>query len=640
MAEACAQPKLFIPQQGVKMMTRWIWLMFWILATPSLLIESHSSSLPPKTGSQESESSTEQVTEEAREKPIESGETPVDETDAITMYASGIPPFVQTRLGGINGIRKDYLGRYVDTFLGIPYAQPPVGTLRFKAPEAAYAWQNSINATEFKSACRQTASEWPHHLTRHSGSCSEDCLYLNIWTPSEKMGKPRAVMVFFHGGDFILGSPSWPEYDGGLISAFGDVVVASMSYRLGRLGFLDAKSHSAPGNQGLLDQNMALRWIHDNIESFGGDRTQVTLFGNDAGAASIGLHILSPMSAGLFKRAILQSGSAFWKLRHIRSPAETVPLGTQGSSKVENCSVFPRESRFRQPDKRKFWNSAYDHGGPYRGLDYGEIPSGRVTDDMYDVYGPTYDNDFLPLNPHMSASMGIFNDVEVMIGTANNEGAWEFMRSNQWRNFSSVESFKAINLLKFIKHFFEEFQFKKLVGPKATEGIYHYFASNLRGNDIQHNRQFVFDFIGDYVHTCPSTHFAELLADRNVSVYYYRFAHAPHTHPETWPLWVGATHFDEVPYVFGAPLMRSAEYSNAERDFSASVMDAWTSFAKTGLPVTPSGQTWPKYSRKNPNYLRLSTQGFSRRDAPSKENCNFWRSFNNFDVWSHVRGLE
>ncbi|OQR73808.1 acetylcholinesterase-like [Tropilaelaps mercedesae] len=336
-----------------------------------------------------------------------------------------------------------------------------------------------------------------------------------------------ARQVYIHGGDFVLGSASWPEYDGGLMSSFGDVIVASMNYRLGRLGFLDAKSRSAPGNQGLLDQNLALNWIHDNIAAFGGDHGQVTLFGNDAGAASIGLHILSPLSAGLFKRAILQSGSAFWKLRLTKLDIGRYPLGTQGSGKVTNCSAFPRESRFSDRAVRPHWDgqnlrSFAPDDGVYRGLDYGEISAARGVDDTAGLLGPSYDNDFLPLNPHMSAAMGLFNDVQVLIGSNDNEGAWEFMRAHHWKNFTDAEHYKAINLLKFIKNFFEEFRFRSLIGVKATEGIYYYFASNLRGNDVQHNRQFAFDFIGDFVHTCPLTYFAETLADRNVSVNYYR----------------------------------------------------------------------------------------------------------------------
>ncbi|XP_022696721.1 neuroligin 4-like isoform X2 [Varroa jacobsoni] len=565
----------------------------------------------------------------------------------ISLYASGNPPFVKTRLGGIYGIRKEYLGRYVDAFLGIPYAQPPLGPLRLKAPEPIYAWETPINATEFGPACRQWSDAWPIHLTRGASSCSEDCLYLNVWTPSEKSDKKRPVMAYIHGGDFLLGSASWPDYEGGLMSAFGDVIVTSMNYRLGKLGFLDAKSRSAPGNQGLLDQNLALKWIHDNIAVFGGDHEQITLFGNDAGAASVGLHILSPLSAGLFKRAILQSGSAFWKLRQTTLDIGHFPLGTQGNGKITDCSSFPRESRFANrpiPPHREgqtLRSFSFDDG-VYKGLDYGEISAARGGEEAANLIGPTYDNEFLPLNPHMSAAMGLFNDVEVLIGSNNNEGAWEFMKANHWKNFTDGDNFKAINLLKFIKNFFEEFRFRNLIGAKATEGIYYYFASNLRGNDVQHNRQFAFDFIGDFVHTCPLTYFAEALADRNVSVNYYRFAHSSQrrTLPSAWPLWVGASHMDEIPFVFGAPLIQSSAYSTSERDLSASIMDAWTSFAKTGKPVTPKGQTWPRFSRKHPDYLRISTQGFSHRDSPSKDNCNFWRTFHNFNMWQHASTMD
>lgn len=242
-------------------------------------------------------------------------------SDASDVIARGVAsigaaiPIVNAKCGPISGRRIELLGKGVNVFLGIPYAQPPIGDLRLRKPVPKQNWSATLNATRRPHQCRQNPQEWPAFPGK-STNCSEDCLYLNLWAPADGIpGELRPVMVWIHGGDFILGSSSWDYYDGSMLSAYGEVVVVSMNYRLGRLGFLNAGTEEAPGNQGLYDQKLALQWVKDNALYFGGNASAVTLFGQDAGAASIAMHMMSPLSSGLFNRAILQSGGAFWKLR-------------------------------------------------------------------------------------------------------------------------------------------------------------------------------------------------------------------------------------------------------------------------------------------------------------------------------------
>jgi len=194
----------------------------------------------------------------------------------------------------------------VSIFLGIPYAAPPVGKLRWKPPQKIASWTQLRNSTVFGPSCPQPDQQ-------DTSKFSEDCLYLNVWTTAKNPDERLPVMVWIHGGAFNFGSGSLPEYDGKNLSKKG-VVVVNINYRLGPFGFLvhpllsRESAHDTSGNYGLLDQIAALKWVQKNIESFGGDPDRVTIFGQSAGSRSVTLLMISPLSAGLFHRAIAESG--------------------------------------------------------------------------------------------------------------------------------------------------------------------------------------------------------------------------------------------------------------------------------------------------------------------------------------------
>ena len=193
----------------------------------------------------------------------------------------------------------------VTTFLGVPYAAPPVGELRWRAPAPVRAWSGVRPAKAFSPACAQTAA-W---ITERK---SEDCLYLNIWVPTKPGSGKRPVMVWIHGGGFYGGSGSQPSYDGANLSR-RSVIVVTLNYRLGVFGFfahpeLTRRDH-VTGNQGLLDQVAALRWVQRNIAAVGGDPNRVTIMGESAGGESVAVLTTSPLATGLFQRAIAQSGN-------------------------------------------------------------------------------------------------------------------------------------------------------------------------------------------------------------------------------------------------------------------------------------------------------------------------------------------
>lgn len=213
---------------------------------------------------------------------------------------------VTTAGGSVCGLGVTAGGTSLVSYRGIPYAAPPTGTRRWQPPAAAPGWSGVRQATSFGSICPQTQDK--------AVVGAEDCLFLNVWTPQTTAGSPtrRPVMVFIHGGAFIEGAGSLPVYDGSALSANGNVVVVTLNYRLGSLGFLTVQdSHygvTIPGNLGLLDQRAALSWVQSNISAFGGDPTKVTIFGESAGAMSVGLHLFAaPGSTGLFRAAIMES---------------------------------------------------------------------------------------------------------------------------------------------------------------------------------------------------------------------------------------------------------------------------------------------------------------------------------------------
>jgi len=225
-------------------------------------------------------------------------------------FAGSSAPQVKTRLGTVEG--KD--DGKVKTFLGIPYAAPPVGELRWKAPAPAAKWGGVKKVTEFSPHCLQ--GNVFGDMVFHDPGGSEDCLTLNVWVADKHVDPNLPVMVWIYGGGFVAGTTSEARQNGYNLAQQG-VIVVSMNYRLGIFGFLvhpelaAESGHNSAGNYGLLDQLAALQWVRDNIAAFGGDPGNVTIFGESAGSFSVSAQMASPLAKGLFQRAIGESGAAF-----------------------------------------------------------------------------------------------------------------------------------------------------------------------------------------------------------------------------------------------------------------------------------------------------------------------------------------
>jgi para-nitrobenzyl esterase len=235
---------------------------------------------------------------------------------APTAHAAPAPqaPLAQLADGVVEGIKMRGQHKEVRVFRGIPYAAPPVDDFRFREPQSVPRWAGVRHAKQFAPRCMQPNVAGKPDF--RSAAMSEDCLYLNVWTPANGAGSKLPVLVFFHGGGFVSGDGSEARYDGANLAARG-IVAVTVNYRLGVFGFLapagaaGESSHGTAGNYGLLDQVAALRWVRDNISQFGGDPSQVTIAGSTAGSDAVSAHMSSPLSRGLFARAIGQSGAAF-----------------------------------------------------------------------------------------------------------------------------------------------------------------------------------------------------------------------------------------------------------------------------------------------------------------------------------------
>src|SRR5689334_6575226 len=246
-----------------------------------------------------------------------------------TVAAAATPDLVQTANGTIEGSGVQPSG--VRIFKGIPFAQPPTGELRWREPQVLKNWKGTRAAREFGPRCMQARIF--DDMRFRSNGVSEDCLYLNVWTPAKSNRERLPVLVYFYGGGFVTGDSSEPRYDGESMAAKG-IVVVTVNYRLGVFGFLahpeltKESPHKASGNYGLLDQNAALRWVQRNIASFGGDAKHVTIAGESAGSVSVSAHMASPLSRDLIAGAIGESGAITGTL-----PPVSLAKAEEGGSK-------------------------------------------------------------------------------------------------------------------------------------------------------------------------------------------------------------------------------------------------------------------------------------------------------------------
>lgn len=470
----------------------------------------------------------------------------------------------------------------VTVWKGIPYAKPPIGDRRFRAPQQPDPWTEVREASLFGPSAIQASNGIMEFLGTQTDNTSEDCLYLNVWSPSAD-SRRRPVMVWVHGGAFTTGAGSGQLYDGHSFAAEGDVVVVTFNYRLGALGFLhlggiggDAFSGSC--NCGILDQIAALQWVKDNIEKFGGDPARVTVFGESAGAMSIGVLMAVPKAQGLFHQAILQSGAAANVLSS--SIAEKVSSRLLAALKISHGEV----DKIRGISAQQLVDTA------------ALLPAMSLV--------PVVEGDLLPVHPEQAIAEGAAKEIPVLIGTNKDEYRLFSFFDPRWKQ-SDEEEISSI--------------FEHAFGLNWL-GISEYLINGEELNQDMYDKLMTMSLF-----TFPALQLAELQVKLDAPVWVYRF---------DWetPAYGGelkACHSLEIPFVWNTiskPGVEKMTGSSEERKKLAEEMHhSWIRFARSGNPNTPKLPEWRAYNLEHRPVMIFNRENVLVHD-PNSEERRDWRN--------------
>lgn len=486
----------------------------------------------------------------------------------LTLGTSALqdPLVLNTNKGKVKGKTvRTPLGGEVDAWYSIPYAKPPVGDLRFRHPLPIDRWHDIRDTTELPNACWQTVDDFfgnfeGSQMWNANTPMSEDCLYLSVIVP-----KPRPtnvpVVVWVYGGGFYSGTSTLDVYDYRTMADDQNIIIVAPHYRVASLGFLHMGTSDTPGNTGLFDQLLAFQWIKDNIGFFGGNANNITLMGESAGAASISMHLLSPLSRNLFHQAIMQSGSATvpWgiiskkenKLRAQRlAEAVGCPTDLQASASIIEC--------LRSVNASALVNNEASNG---------------ITDFPF---VPIIDGAFFDKLPIDYLRDGDFKKCNILMGSNTEEGYWFIMYFLP--NILRREENIVVSRSQFESSVRALFPyFNELI----LQAIMYQYTDWLDPEDGNKNRDALDKMVGDYHFTCNVNEFADFYSQSGNNVYMYHFKHR--SSGSKWPEWTGTLHGDEISFLFGQPLNpKYSEFKENEQDLSRQMMTYWGNFIKTG----------------------------------------------------------
>ena len=490
-------------------------------------------------------------------------------------------PIVETSLGTLEG--EHVAGDDgVLVFRGIPYAEPPVGDNRWRAPLARASWEGARPATTFGPACWQRLTPASSVYTRGELDRDEDCLYLNLWTAAEQAGEARPVMVWFHGGGHTGGWGSAKIFDGTALANQG-VVLVTINYRLGPFGFLAhpaltaESAHAASGNYGLLDKVAALEWVRDNIAAFGGDPGNVTIFGQSAGSWSVCYLMASPLAAGLFHKAIGHSGGCFRGGRpdlaaaHEAGLAAAAELGVDGDD-AESLTAL------RALDAEAVLDS--------------DLGSGAIIDGWF-MPGPARD----------IFAAGEHNDVPVIVGALANEGT---------TLYASMPERTETELASVLREQYGDHAGALLAAyePEVEK------STKWGAQSIQADRSFVWEM----------RTWARAVESSGNDAYLYFFSQAPPVFriyvPERaaidmpdGPDGYGAYHSGDLAYAFGNTALVGIDWTEWDHEISRAMTQYWVNFARTGDPNGDGLATWPRYEAAADEWLEFGSDIKATREV-------------------------
>nr|QGW67275.1 bile-salt activated lipase [Rhamdia quelen] len=453
------------------------------------------------------------------------------------------------------------LFRYMDVFKGIPFAAQPG---RFQKPTPHPGWNGVLKANDFPKRCLQL------DLIQSGTRGSEDCLYLNIWVPqgrSISTGLP--VMVYFFGGAFLVGGSMGANflnnylYSGEEIADRGNVIVVTVNYRVGTLGFLSTGDSELPGNYGLWDQQAAIAWVHRNIKAFGGDPNNITIFGESAGAASVSFQMLTPHNKGLIRRAISQSGVALcpWAVnRNPRAFAEEVAkkVGCPTDQRMAACLKMTDPFELTLAGTLNLKGSA----------------ANPIVKNL--VLSPVIDGDFLPADP--STLFGNAADIDFIAGVNDMDGhlftGFDVPSINRPLQSTPVEDVKTLlTALTSDK------------GAEAAAAAYDQYTATWGAQPGKSDiKKTIVEIETDYTFLVPTQTALYLHAKHAKTGRTYSYLFSEPSRLPLYPSWMGADHADDLQYVFGKPFTTPLGYFPKHRRVSKYMIAYWTNFAKTGNP--------------------------------------------------------
>ena len=460
---------------------------------------------------------------------------------------------IEVEGGQIEGVQEDGLTVY----RGIPFAAPPIGDLRWRPPQPVPDWDGVLQTSEFGPACMQQGPA-------PSVGMSEDCLYLNVWTPAKSATERLPVLVWIYGGGFSGGRTSSPNQAGDRLAQRG-VVVVSIAYRVGSFGFLahpglsKESEHGVSGNYGLLDQIAGLRWIRDNIAQFGGDPERVTIFGESAGGIAVSMLSVSPVAEGLFHGAISQSGGSFGPPRG-EFPGENMvllPAAEKAGAAFAESLGASSIAEARDLSAEQLVAAARGPGG---GVSWPIIDGWVIPDDQYTLY-----------------EAGRYNDTPILVGYNSDEGL----------SFTRVDTPEA-----FIDGVRERF------GPFADRMLAEYPVGE---NDIPKTAR---DLARDAAFGWHTWAWARLQSRQSDSkVFYYYFDQHPDYPAGSEREGQGSPHGMDVAFVFDHLEASNRQEHPSDQDIADAMADYWTNFAKYGDPNGQGLPEWPEFSDETPEVM-------------------------------------
>ncbi|KAM4833739.1 carboxylesterase 1D-like [Thomomys bottae] len=523
------------------------------------------------------------------------------------------PPVVNTVQGKVLGkyVSLQGFAQPVAVFLGVPFAKPPLGSLRFAPPQPAEPWSFVKNTTSYPPMCSQDAvgahvlSELLTHRKESIPlSFSEDCLYLNIYTPADLTKNSRLpVMVWIHGGGLVIGEAS--SYDGLALAAHEDVVVVTIQYRLGIWGFFSTGDEHSLGNWGHLDQVAALRWVQDNIASFGGNPGSVTIFGESAGGESVSVLVLSPLTKNLFHRAIAESGVALMpalvRTENVRPIAEKIAImagcKTTTSAAMAHCLRQKTEDELLEVT-----------------LKLNLCKLDLVADPReHTAFLPTVvDGVLLPKAPEEILAEKSFNTVPYIVGINKQEFGWNIPMFWGYPLEEEMDKKKVSSLLR------TSYPMIELSEELISASVEKYLGGT---DDSAKMKDLLFDLMADVVFGVPAVRVSRNHRDAGAPTYMYEFQHHPSFLSDMKPKMVVGDHGDEIFFVFGSPLFIEGA-SEEEKNLSKMMMKFWANFARTGNPNGKGLPHWPEYDQKE-GYLQIGIPTQAAQGLKDQE-VAFW----------------